>query len=109
MGRSSQRKGRNGEKELSVLLNEYGFNTRPGRPLSFGSEADVVGLPSIHIESKRCQQLRLSEWMKQAVADSEKFKDGLPTLFHRRDREEWMVTMRVVDWIEIYKKSINDK
>lgn len=109
MGRSSQRKGRNAEKELSCLLNKYGFHTEPAQPLNFGKIPDVIGLPGIHIESKRCEVLRLSEWMKQAVNDAEKFKDGLPTVFHRKNREEWLVTMRATDWIKIYKKSIGDE
>ena len=44
------------------------------------------------------------EAMKQAVRDAEKFHDGAPTLFHRRSREPWLVTMRLHDWIALYDR-----
>ena len=37
-----------------------------------------------------------------AQRDSERFKDGAPTVFHRRNRESWLVTMRLADWMELY-------
>ena len=39
----------------------------------------------------------------QAVRDSEKFHDGVPVLFHRRNRSPWLVTMRLEDWLGIYR------
>ena len=107
MAKKSQVKGRNAERELSRLLNAYGFNVRVGQALNFGTEPDLIGLPGIHIESKRCEQLRLSEWMNQAVNDSERFKDGLPAVFHRKNREGWVVSMQLSDWIKIYKKAMS--
>lgn len=98
----SQRKGRGGEIELSALLNEAGFETRPGRPLSYGSEADVVGLPGVHIEVKRTERLRLDDAMNQAIRDAERFGDGVPAVFHRRSRRPWLVTMRLDDWLRLY-------
>lgn len=103
MGRSQQRKGRNAELELSRALQAHGYNVEPGRALSYGEVPDLSGLPGVHIECKRAEALRLSDWMAQAVRDSEKFHDGLPTLFHRRNRSPWMVTMRLEDWMAIYK------
>lgn len=41
--------------------------------------------------------------MAQAVRDAEKFHDGAPTVFHRRNREGWLVTMQLSDWLEIFK------
>ena len=29
---------------------------------------------------------------------------GLPAVFHRKDRCEWLVTMRLTDWMEIYRE-----
>lgn len=104
MGRSQQKKGRNGELELVKVLNDYGFQVTPGRVLTFGSEPDIVGLKGIHIEVKRVERLNVSEAMKQAVRDSEKFNDGMPCLFHRRNRESWLVTMRLGDFLAMYKK-----
>ena len=50
MGRSSQRKGRTGERELCAILNEAGYlDVKCGEPMSFGRVPDLVGLPGIHI------------------------------------------------------------
>lgn len=101
-GRSSQRKGRNGERELSDVLRGYGYDVRPGEPLNYGKEPDLVGLPGVHVECKRLETLRLSEWMEQSRRDAERF-GGLPAVFHRRNREQWRVTMALSDWLELYR------
>lgn len=98
----SQRKGRQGEIELSKILNEYGIPAKPGTALNFGTVPDIVGIDGIHAEVKRVEKLNVSKAMKQAIRDSEKF-GGLPALFHRRNREEWLVTMTLEDWVRLYK------
>ncbi len=61
----------------------------------------MVGLPGIHIECKRVERLNLLDAVLQAVRDA---AEGLlPAVFHRRDRCEWLVTMRLGDWIQIFK------
>ena len=69
------------------------------------TQPDIIGLEGVHIEVKRCQALRLSEWMKQAIRDSEKFQDGEPAVFHRRNREGWLVTMPLESWLRIYDQN----
>lgn len=101
-GKASQRKGADGERELAAVLREYGYEIKRGGSMSFGEVPDLVGLPGVHIEVKRCEQVRLSEWMKQAERDSQHFKDGLPAVFHRRSREEWRVTMNLADFMRLY-------
>lgn len=101
-GKASQRKGADGERELSAVLREYGYEIKRGGSMSFGEVPDLVGLPGVHIEVKRCEQVRLSEWMQQAERDSQHFKDGLPAVFHRRSREEWRVTMNLADFMQLY-------
>ena len=102
MGKTSQRKGRAGELELVRILQAYGIPAQPGNPVSYGTTPDVVGVPGIHVEVKRVERLNVPEAMKQAIRDSEKFLDGTPTLFHRRNREPWLVTMTLCDWIKLY-------
>lgn len=105
MSRSSQRKGRAGELELVKVLHEYGCESvKAGEAVSYGSTPDLVGLPGIHIECKRAEQLRLSEWMKQAQRDAARFRDGVAVIFHRRNREPWMVTMNLDDFMKIYRR-----
>lgn len=105
MGKASQRKGADGERELSGLLQQHGFDIQRGGSLSFGTVPDLVGLPRIHIEVKRVERLNVGEAMAQAIRDAEKFHDGAPTLFHRRNRSPWLVTMRLEDWLELYDSS----
>ena len=102
MGKPSQRKGRAGELELARILQTHGYDVQPGRARSYGEVPDLTGLHGIHVETKRCEQLRLSEWMAQAERDAVRFGDGLPAVFHRRSREPWLVTMRLTDWLELY-------
>lgn len=101
MGKSSQRKGANGERELANRFKEYGFEVRRGQV--FNHESDMIGLKGIHPEVKRVEKLNVWAAMEQAVTESLIRKDGVPTLFHRRNREDWLVTMRLSDWIELYK------
>ena len=104
MAVNSKRKGAAGERELAKKLNEYGFSTR--RSVQYNGKADdgkadLVNLPGIHIECKRVERLNVSEAMAQAVNDA---KGEMPTVFHRKNREGWLVTMRLEDWMELYKE-----
>ena len=103
MGRASQRKGRAGELELARLLRGYGYDVQPGQAVSYGATPDLVGLSGVHIESKRNERLNVPEAMAQAARDADRFRDGAPAVFHRRNRSGWLVTMRLSDWIELYK------
>ena len=47
---NSKQKGARGERELSSKLKEYGYETRRGQQYcGANGDADVVGLPGIHI------------------------------------------------------------
>lgn len=104
MGAKSQRKGRAAELELSRILQGHGYNVEPGWALSYGEVPDLSGLPGVHIECKRAETLRLSEWMEQSERDAARFGDGAPAVFFRRSRSPWMVTMKLSDWIKLYQK-----
>ena len=103
MGKSSQRKGAGGERELADLLRGYGYSIERGGTLSFGEVPDLLGLPGVHIECKRVERLNVPEAMQQAVRDSERFQDGMPALFHRRNRQPWLVTVRLDDFMRMYQ------
>ncbi len=102
-GRTSQRKGRAGELELARLLQGCGYDVQPGRAVSYGATPDISGLPGIHIECKRAEQLRPYDWMSQAERDAVRFGDGLPAVFFRRSRSPWLVVMKLEDWLKIYR------
>lgn len=68
---NSRNKGAAGEREISRILREYGYNTRRGQQYSGANgDADVVGLPGIHIECKRVERLNISEAMNQSIRDA---------------------------------------
>lgn len=102
MGVRSQRKGRRGEIELAHILQQYGFDVQPAEAQNYGTLPDLIGLPMIHIECKRAEALRLSEWMAQAERDAHRFGDGLPAVFFRRSRSPWCVVMKLEDWMILY-------
>lgn len=100
---NSREKGAAGERELSSKLKEYGYDTRRGQQYcGANGDADVVGLPGIHIECKRVEKLNLYDAMAQAIRDSK--TEEKPTVFHRKNRCEWLVTMRLSDWIELFRE-----
>lgn len=101
---NSKQKGKSGELELKNLLNSYGYKTERTAQYCGKAEdgdADVRGLDGIHIECKRVEKLNIDTAMEQAIRDCQ---DGRkPTVFHRKNRKPWLVTMRFEDWIELYK------
>ena len=103
MGSKSQRKGASGERELATILRERGYDCQRGGSLTFGEVPDLTGLPGIHAEIKRVEKLNVVEAMEQAIRDSQRMQDGVPALFHRRNRKPWLVTMRLVDWLELFE------
>jgi len=103
MAINSKSKGRRGEQELAKRLREYGYEARRGQQYSGASgDPDVIGLPGIHIECKRVERLNLEDAMAQSKRDAR--QGEVPTVMHRKNNCEWLVTMRLEDWIEMYKE-----
>ena len=99
---NSRNKGKRGELELANLLKSYGYETRRGVQYSgINGDADVVGLPGIHIECKRVEKLNIEAAMEQSNRDAR--YGEIPTVFHRKDRKQWLVTMPLVDWMELFQ------
>ena len=107
MSINSKKKGAKGERELANQLKEYGYDCRRGQQYNGLEGEDVVGLDYIHIECKRVERLDLGSAMYQAKKDA---KDNqLPAVFHRKNREKWLVTMELDDWIKIYNEYYSGK
>lgn len=96
---NSREKGCKGERELSKILRDYGYTARRGQQYSGANgDADVVGIPGVHIECKRVEKLNIHDAMQQAMRDA---RDGeIPVVMHRKNRTEWLVTMRLEDWLK---------
>lgn len=103
MGKASRDKGKRGERELAGVLRDYGYDCRRGQQFcGANGDADVVGLPGIHIECKRVERLDLYGAVGQAVRDA---KEGeLPVVMHRKNNCEWLVTMPLEEWISLYRE-----
>ena len=101
MATNSKRKGKEGEIELAHKLKEYGYDAK--RSVQYNGkdgQADVLGLPDIHIECKRVEKLNIYDAIDQAKRDA---KNGdKPTVFHRKNRHEWLVTMPLDSFMELY-------
>ena len=95
---NSREKGAKGERELSNILKSAGYTARRGQQYcGSNGDADVIGIPGVHIECKRVERLNIHEAMKQAVNDA---REGeTPVVMHRRNRTEWLATMRLEDWL----------
>lgn len=100
---NSKQKGKRGELEFCKEMKKYGYDCR--RTVQYNGkaekgEADIVGLDGIHAEIKRVEQLNLYNAMDQAKRDA---KNGdKPAVFHRKNRCNWLVTMELDDFMEIY-------
>lgn len=100
---NSREKGKRGERELAGILRSYGYDTRRGQQYcGANGDADVVGLPGIHIECKRVEHLNIYDAISQAKHD--KKDDELPAVFHRKNESKWLVTMELDDWMQIFNE-----
>ena len=71
MAVNARQKGARFERQLARHLREYGYRTRRGQQYcGANGDADVVGLPGIHIEAKHQEKMHLYDWMEQARRDS---------------------------------------
>jgi Holliday junction resolvase len=111
MAINSKRKGKRGELELARKLRELGYEVR--RSVQYNGkeeegQADLLGLPGIHIECKRTEKLNLYEAVNQAKRDSAG-KGELPVVFHRRNNCEWLAVMPLEDFIRLYREYASDQ
>ena len=105
---NSKNKGKEGEREVANILKSYGYNTRRGQQYcGINGDADVIGLPGIHIEVKRVEKLNIDNAMEQSFNDAR--YGEMPTVFHRKNRKQWLVTMPLVEWMDLYKAWENEK
>lgn len=97
---NSRAKGAAGERELAHELTLRGLLSR--RTVQYSGKGEdsadlmVEGL-HLHVEVKRCEQIRLTEWLEQVERDSK----GKPwVIFYRRSRGPWLVIMSLSLWVD---------
>lgn len=99
---NSRQKGAAGERELAKVLRGYGYECRRGQQYcGSNGDADVVGLPGLHIECKRVEKLNIQNALCQAQNDAS--PGEMPAVFHRKNREPWKVTVDLDDFMRLYE------
>lgn len=103
MAINSREKGARFERLLASKLRDYGYQCRRGQQYcGANGDADVVGLPGIHIEAKAVEKMQLYNWMDQSKRDAK--ENELPAVFHKKNNCKILVTMELEDWMKIYRE-----
>lgn len=100
---NSREKGKRFERALAKKFKEYGYDCRRGQQYcGANGDADVIGLPYIHVEAKAVEQMQLYKWIAQAKNDA---KEGeIPAVFHKKNNCNILVSLEFDDFMEIYKE-----
>lgn len=104
---NAKRKGSAGERELAELLRESGIRAFRNDQIFIGGHdnpdvsAEIAGM-RLHIEVKRQEKLNVSEAVKQAIRDAA--AGTMPIVAHRRNREQWLITMPLGPLVELMKE-----
>ena len=106
---NSKKKGSAGERELCSVLTAAGFPAHRNDQRFLGGydnpDIDAEGLEAYHIECKRVERLNVSDAFAQAVIDS---AGRIPVVAHRKNREPWLITLRLEDWLDDHRTSDSD-
>ena len=101
MSKMSREKGKRGEREFAIYLRSHGYDAHRGVQYQGGPESpDVIGLPGVHIEVKRTEQLRLYDWLEQAKNDA---GPKIPLIAHRKNNQDWVAILPMDDFMRLYE------
>jgi len=115
MSKSQRTKGAGGERELCGILSDalgQVVKRKLGQARDSGHDID---LPPFRIECKRRAKIAVHKWMDQAqfpnddscAAGWTELPAGvMPVVAMRADGEEWLVVMRLDDWIKLAREEI---
>lgn len=99
---NSREKGKVYERHVAGLFKAHGYEARRGQQYSGANgDADVIGVPYIHIECKAVERLNLYDAMAQAKHDAR--AGEIPVVIHKKNYCADLVTMEYEQWIELYK------
>ena len=99
---NSREKGEADERELAGILKKYGYDCRRGQQYcGINGDADVIGIPGLHIECKRVEKLNIDDALEQSIRDA---RDGeMPVVMHRKNRKPWKVTLELDEFMKLLK------
>jgi len=103
MGRMQRNKGARGERELArelvrVLGVDAGSIYRSVQHCGREGAGDVLGVPGVHIESKRTESLSVYKAMEQALDDCGR---DIPIVCHKRNLQQWLVICELRDLVKL--------
>lgn len=103
MTTNSKQKGNRGELEIANYLKDRGYKkARRGQQYcGIAGDADVVGVPGLHIEVKRMEKSYPYKWLDQAEGD--KACGETAVVFHRQNKKEWIAILSMDDFMELYE------
>lgn len=101
---NSRDKGARGERLFSKVLIGHGVEARRGQQYHGGEDSpDIIcDIPWAHFEVKFTERFSLYEALAQAISDAPETK--IPIVAHKRKRKEWVVVMRMEDFMKFRLK-----
>jgi len=99
---NSRKKGKRFELLVAGLFRSIGYAARRGQQYcGANGDADVVGVPYLHIECKAVEKLNLYDAMSQAKADAR--EEEIPVVIHKKNNCAVLVTMEFDQWAKLYQ------
>lgn len=104
---NSKQKGKRYELEIAKYFKELGFD-KARRSVQYNGQAeegqaDIVGVPFLHIECKHNESLNVEKALQQAIRDNQASKKSrIPVVIHRKNGEKSKVTMTLDDFTKLY-------
>lgn len=100
---NSREKGKRYERHVASLFKAEGYDARRGQQFcGLEGDADVVGVPLIHIECKHNERLNLYDAIAQSKRDA---REGeVPVVIHKKNHCNDLVTMEFKEWIKLYRE-----
>lgn len=111
-GKASKNKGAVNERFIANKLKEWGYKTERTAQHSGknGGDADVKGVPYLHIEVKAQEKLNIHNAYDQAIRDvSDKGSFDIPIVFHKQNNRSWKATLSLEDFMDIYSALSNEQ
>jgi Holliday junction resolvase len=101
LGKRSRDKGAAGERELAIFLKPWFPDAKRGvgQSQSGDNQADIVGTAPLFIECKRRKRIAVIDYLKQC--ESAASGRGLPVVFMREDRGEWVAMVKAENFLQI--------
>ena len=91
-------KGKSAERELAKLLGDrLGLELSRNLDQTRDGGYDLIGIPGIALEVKRCEKLAINQWWQQALRQAEN-AGKTPVLAYRQSRKPWQFVVPL-SWI----------